>query len=177
MGDKLNLTGGRSEWETMDAQIQSIRKDYGRGETTVTIGPAKHLNADQLMAIFRAWRFRLIYQNPAVRASGAPGDTGAGTEISKNTPKKNTMEGLENPSAQVLTYFNGDDPTSTVKGKTNIDAKDIDAIYIGASSPAPATGFVTADIKEVKHRKVKVCLPDGTSASMIVLSGAPFTES
>jgi hypothetical protein len=177
MPSTLNLTGGRTEWETMNAQIQSIHKDYGRGETTVNIGPAKHLNADQLMYIFRAWRFRFVYYNPAVRASGAPGDTGAGTEISKNAPKKNTMEGLENPSAQLIRYFASDDPTSTLKGTTNIDAKDIDTIYTAASSPAAVTPFGTADVKEVKHRKVSVCLPDGTKASMIVLAGAPFTES
>jgi hypothetical protein len=176
MLNTLNLSGGRAEWLTMAAQIQGIHKDYGSGETSITIGPAKHLNADQLMSIFRAFRYRLVFTNPNLRATGNSGSGGSGgTEIAKNAPKKNTMEGLENPSAQVLAYYNGDDPTSTLKGKTNIDAKDIDSI-LTATTPTPVTPFGSSDIKEVKHREVQCCLADGTSISMIVLSGAPYTK-
>jgi hypothetical protein len=152
----LNLSNGRPEWATMNAQIQSITKDYGRGTTQVTIGPAKHLNADHLMSIFQAWRFRFITYNPAVRASGNPGTSSSGTEISKNAPKKNTMEGLENPSAQVLTFREADSPTGALKGQSFLDPKIISDI-LGAATPAPVPPFTDPDVKVMQPREVLFC--------------------
>jgi hypothetical protein len=171
----LNLSNGRPEWAAMNAQIQSITKDYGTSTTQVTIGPAKHLNADQLMSIFQAWRFRIITYNPAVRASGNPGTSSSGTEISKNAPKKNTMEGLENPSAQVLTYRDSDSPTGALKGQSFLDPKIVSDL-LAATTPTPVAPYVTADTKVLQPREVAVCLPDGTTAYMIVHSTAPYTK-
>lgn len=67
MGNTLNLSGGRSEWATMKAQIQRVSKDYGRGETSISIGPAKHLSAGDLAAIQLFNRARRAEENPMVR--------------------------------------------------------------------------------------------------------------
>lgn len=51
LANTLNLSNGRAEWATMNAQIQSISEDDSTGMTTVTIGPARHLSAGDLRAI------------------------------------------------------------------------------------------------------------------------------
>lgn len=173
MLNTLNLSGGRAEWETMNAQIQSIRKHYGSGETEVSIGPAKHLNANQLMDIFRAFRFRLQLIN-AGRGTGALGGTGSGgTEIAKNAPKKNTMEGLPNPSMLGIVYKDNDNPASAVKGKATLACKDI-ADILAATTPTPTGSFGAADVQEVKFREVLICSDPPTY--IIVPSGASYTK-
>jgi hypothetical protein len=175
MLNRLNLSGGRADWATMNAQIQSIEKDYGRGETQVTIGPAKHLNAQQLLDIFHAWRFRLISYNPAVRASGDPGGSSGATEISKNAPKKNTMEGLENPSAQVVAYHDSDLPTGSLKGQCIIDAKTINDLLL-ATTPTPAPTFGVTDIQTIQVREIAGCNASGQVVYMLALVSAPYTK-
>lgn len=172
----LNLSGGRAEWLTMNAQIQSIHKDYGTGQTQVTIGPAKHLNAAQLMDIFRMWRFRLITYNPAVRASGNPGTSSGGTEISKNAPKKNTMEGLTDESANTITYRDSDTPGGDVKGQSNLDPKLISDL-LAATTPTPTGVFFDADLKIMQPREIAVCDPiTGALQYIIAHSTAPYTK-
>lgn len=171
----LNLSGGRAEWATMNAQIQSIQKDYGTGQTQVTIGPAKHLNAAQLMDIFRAWRFRLLTYNPAVRASGNPGTSSGGTEISKNAPKKNTMEGLEDPSSQTITYRDSDSPAGDLKGQHKLDAKIIADVLGGVSSPTPAGTFSTGDLKVMQPRLCAFCDETGAIVQAIIHATGFFT--
>jgi hypothetical protein len=56
IGQNLNLTGGASAWASMNAQIQQIDEDVDAGETTITIGPAKHLGGDDLLEQTRAQR-------------------------------------------------------------------------------------------------------------------------
>lgn len=51
MANVLNLSGGHPDWETMDAQVQSVTIDEGTRETTVSVGPARHLNGADLRAV------------------------------------------------------------------------------------------------------------------------------
>lgn len=176
MQNTLNLSGGRAEWAGMAAQIQSIRKNYGHGTTEVTVGPAKHLNASQLLDIFRAWRFRIITYNPAVRASGNPGTTSDGTEISKNAPKKNTMEGLEDASAHAITYREGDSPTGAVKGQHNLDAKKI-ADVLAATTATPVAPFAADDLKTLQAREITFCDEAGNTVFAVVHTGGFYTKS
>lgn len=177
MFNTLNLSGGRAEWAAMNAQIQSIKKHYGSGETEVNIGPAKHLNADQLMSIFRAFRYRLMFINPALRGTGAVGSSGSGgTEISKNAPKKNTMEGLPNPSMLGIVYKDNDNPASDVKGKASLAGKDIAGI-LAATTPTPIAGATADTIKEVKFRELLVCDASNNQYYIIVPATAGYTKS
>jgi hypothetical protein len=176
MLNTLNLSSGREEWATMNAQIQGIQKDYGYGETAVTIGPAKHLNVTQMMDIFRAWRFRLVTYNSAVRSTGNPGSSSSGTEIAKNTPKKNTMEGLENPSAQSVTYHDGDDPDGDLLGKLLLDPKIVSDNLDAVPSATPVSGFTDEEMRTLKPVELAICTPDGGLAFIQVLAGAPYTK-
>lgn len=92
LGHKLNLTGGRSAWTTMDAQIQSITEDDGRGKTSITFGPARQIALGDLAAMFQWNRWRRYWYNPALRETA---DLGGGTSINlgEDTPKENTSDG------------------------------------------------------------------------------------
>jgi len=72
LANSLNLSGGAAEWAAMNAIIQSITKDYGSGETSVSFGPAKHINSGDLNALFQFNRMRRVWQNPSVRETGQP---------------------------------------------------------------------------------------------------------
>jgi hypothetical protein len=53
MHHRLQLSGGRDEWLTMDAQIQAVREDIATGTTQVTFGPPRHLEPTDLIAALR----------------------------------------------------------------------------------------------------------------------------
>ena len=67
LGNTLNLSGGRAEWATMAAQIQSLRTDDGTGAVSITFGPASHLNANDLAALWLYNRERYYLEHPIVR--------------------------------------------------------------------------------------------------------------
>ncbi len=69
-GSLLNLTGGRSEWTTMSAQIQRIEERVDLGQTRVTVGPAKHLGHADLVALLRPNRNRRISYRLNERTTG-----------------------------------------------------------------------------------------------------------
>lgn len=113
MGNTLNLSGGETAWTTMAALIQSITEDLGRGTTDIDVGPAKHLNAQELWSILSFWRFRLPIYNTLARASGIAGDS-TSVEINRNVPKSDTDHSTPHQdSAQLATMANtgGGSPT------------------------------------------------------------------
>lgn len=93
LANTLNLTGGRAEWETMDAQIQAIEENDGMGYTQISFGPARHLGAGDLATIFQFSRPRRVWNNPAVRASGEFADMGSDVQLGDNVPKENSTDG------------------------------------------------------------------------------------
>lgn len=58
-GDVLNITSAPdhgAEWATMAAQIQSVSWDIDRGNTTINIGPARHLTLEEFAGLLRTFR-------------------------------------------------------------------------------------------------------------------------
>lgn len=120
MGNTLNLSGGEAAWATMTALIQGITEDLGRGTTEINVGPAKHLNAQELWAILGFWRFRLPLVNTLARASGIAGD-GTGVEINRNIPKSDSNDGVnQKPAEQQITPNTG--VGATGNAVINLDA-------------------------------------------------------
>jgi len=164
MGNVLNLSNGRAEWSTMNAQIQTIRKTYGMGYTEVSIGPAKHLNAGELASIFNALRFRRVWYNPAVRSSATGG--GGNTEITKNLPKSNTVPANDNPM-----------DTTNSTGSTPADA----TIEMHSSVVATVVAGKTAvDVahppQNVKMIELATCDPEtGASYKRCMPAGGAYT--
>lgn len=48
-GIRLNLTGGRTEWATMDGVVQQVQHDLFSGETQATFGPPLQLGPSDLL--------------------------------------------------------------------------------------------------------------------------------
>lgn len=92
LAHKLNLTGGRTAWETMNAMIQRITESEGTGETTISFGPARHLAAGDLAAMFQWNKYRRYWYNPSLRETANAGDVG-GFSLGEDTPKENTSAG------------------------------------------------------------------------------------
>jgi hypothetical protein len=105
MGNVLNLTGGRAEWETMNALVQGVSRKYGTGQTRITIGPAKHLSAGELTQLFLINRNRRVWTNPALQ--GSPQLSNGAVALADKTTKENTMMGLEEKSLLVVSAVSG----------------------------------------------------------------------
>jgi hypothetical protein len=66
----LRISGGRTEWATMDAVVQQIEEDIDAGQTSVTFGPPARIEADTLVALVRALRGRRFSYNRTARTTG-----------------------------------------------------------------------------------------------------------
>jgi len=112
IGNALNLTGSRAEWETMQAQIQQVSFDFETGTTTVSFGPANHLGAGDLIERLRVNRgprwFYLIGNNRTNQADNS-GDIG------KATPKENST------TAEAVKNFQGIYETDNINASGNAD--------------------------------------------------------
>jgi hypothetical protein len=97
----LNLTGGRTEWTTMKALIQTVRRKWGTGRTEITIGPARHLTAADLTQLFLINRLRRVYMNPATQATAQLSTNGT-VALGANVTKENTNSGLDESNLLVL---------------------------------------------------------------------------
>jgi hypothetical protein len=70
-GVLLNLTGGRAEWASMQAQIQRVVENIDLGQTKIVVGPARHLNQGELTAWLRANTTRRISFRLKERTTGS----------------------------------------------------------------------------------------------------------
>lgn len=175
--NRANLTGGRTEWETMGAQIQEIEEDWGTKTTSIRIGVAKHLSADQLSALLNMSRWRRPWYNPLLKADNTVA-TGGEIPMPVTGGQANSVEGVENANAQPVTYYTTAPSGSTlgvIGGQINNDPKIIND-KLAATTHTVVSPFVTADLKVMQPREILVCLADGTSAYMIVHANAPYTK-
>ncbi|MDX1953332.1 MAG: hypothetical protein SFY81_14230, partial [Verrucomicrobiota bacterium] len=92
MGKRLNLTGGRPEWETMRALVQSVTEDATLGTTTIVIGAPQLLGRDDIMALLRMTRNRMRYTTATTRATGASSGGGS-VELGKAMPRGHVNDG------------------------------------------------------------------------------------
>jgi hypothetical protein len=92
LGHKLNLSGGRTEWETMVAQVQGIIEHDGRGETSISFGPARHIAAGDLADMFQWNRFRRYWYNPKLRETASYASSGS-VSLGADVPKENSQDG------------------------------------------------------------------------------------
>ena len=87
----LNMTGGLTEWQTMNAQVQRLTFDYDKATTVIHVGPATHLGAGDLIARLqsnRQPRWSLIFGNDRTSSSVSVDLT-----LGSTTAKGNTTSG------------------------------------------------------------------------------------
>lgn len=94
----LNVTGGATAWQTMNAMVQSVRiklinsptAGITSAETTVSCGPIAHLEPGQIIQLFNIFQNRDLSRiNPNERSSGLP-NGGANAGMPSQTAKENT---------------------------------------------------------------------------------------
>jgi len=118
MGNVLNLTGGRTEWATMKALIQTVTRKYGTGQTQVAVGPARDLSAGDLTQLFLINRNRRVWMDPSFQKS--PEIRGrAAVVLGAKTAKENSQTGLEERSLLVTSAASGGNIAQIMKDASN----------------------------------------------------------
>jgi hypothetical protein len=78
----LSLTGGRAEWATMNAAVQTVAHDIHAGTTLVQFGPAQQLSPQAFVEMLRANRTgRSTYQVLARTGTAAAAAISRGGEV------------------------------------------------------------------------------------------------
>lgn len=122
LGKVINLIGGRSEWETMQAVIQSVEEILDTGKTTLTLGPAKHLGPDDLSELTKSNRWRFSTRNASSRHTAVASGS-AYVEQGKFSQVENSSYGPGRYSK--LTFY---DPNNEGR-KISIDTSALEKAY------------------------------------------------
>lgn len=70
LGNVVNVTGGRAEWETMRALVQAEREDIDNGTKSITVGPPAFLTASDLVSLLFVTRTRATWTAPQSLETG-----------------------------------------------------------------------------------------------------------
>jgi hypothetical protein len=89
LGQLLNLTDGRTDWATMNAQIQQVTEDVDHGLTTIHFGPADHLSPQDIIELLRVNRGRVPTWRLNERATGEKAPSAGTADGPAHTPNKN----------------------------------------------------------------------------------------
>lgn len=88
MGFRILVSGGRPEWMTMMAQVQSCTRAIDSGYTTLQLGPPGHLSPGDVISLRMANRTRKSPSSSQLRTSTDPSIGGLGTiEIGSSVPR------------------------------------------------------------------------------------------
>lgn len=156
----------------MNAQIQSVREDYGSHETSVKIGLSKHLSSGQFQSLLNMWRNRRPWVNPLIRADNTAGGN-ATVDMQQTSGSANTTDGEVNHQAVVTRdYQNQTDPTSTIQGEMNHDSSLIHPILV-ATTP---TAVDSTPINKMAPRETLFCDMDGNQFYAIVLRTGYYSK-
>jgi hypothetical protein len=90
-GQLLNLTGGRADWAAMQAQVQRVEENIDLGQTTIVVGPAKHLGQTQITAWLRANRERRVSYRLSERTTGSGSGNAAKVQGGEHTPRSDSI--------------------------------------------------------------------------------------
>ena len=177
IGQRVNLTGARTEWATMGALIQSIHRSHETGKTEVVLGTPGHLGAADYIELLRMYRTRRIWRNPKSQLTGLA--TGQG-QVKQPDHTPDTNSASSDPPHKF----------STVKHDTD----DTHKIILDSSKPAApislaseSHGLILVSTKDlydsgdppvahaVRFREIDVCVA-GETKKMIVLCSLPYNS-
>lgn len=151
--NKLNVSGGRSEWLTMNALVWETVEDIDRGMTRLRVGPIVHLGPGDLIDLLRANRTPIWSVNiSTVRENGTMDNNGR-VEIGDQHPKDGVASGGERFKRLVMRGDTASNPDITAP---SLDI-DVDDLVAGGSG------------RDMKIRQMNVCTTDS--------DGNPVTKS
>jgi len=90
-GMLLNLSGGRSEWATMNAQVQRMQESIDLGQTKITVGPGKHLGHEDLAGLLRVNRLRRVSYRLGERTTGSGSGNAAKVQGGEQLPRSDSV--------------------------------------------------------------------------------------
>ena len=169
----LNISGGAAAWATANMTIAGTEIDLMTNHQRIDVGPAKHLTPQDWNELLQFFRSRQVFMFAGQRATGY-GDENTNVDMARNTPDANTVPGLALDSAVVqIQYATENDPTTSVIGKSNLDAKEISNI-LAATTPTPVVD--ATQMKTMQPREIKVCDDAGNPYYIIVHATAGHTK-
>ena len=149
-GRKLNLTGGRASWSSMDALVQQVTENVDQGNTSITIGPARHLGPDDLVTLLRAARTRSPAWKYVARTSGQAGDGGS-VDLSGLAVRNDSSRTSGETLNMLLTATSG----RTYAAKLNLDPSEVsDDTQIHELKPRELYIIESGDPSTAKKRQV-----------------------
>jgi hypothetical protein len=89
----LNFSGGAAAWATANMTIGGTEIDLMTNHIRIEIGPGKHLQPQDWNAMLQFFRYRRLYMDSSVRATGQ-GSSNSNVDMALNTPDANTVPGL-----------------------------------------------------------------------------------
>lgn len=97
MDNSLCISGGRPEWLTMNAQIQSITESFGDGGVEIVLGYPKELSAGDYARLMLVNRNRKAFSTASERATGKSDNAGS-VKLQTGAVKENSNAGLDEKS-------------------------------------------------------------------------------
>ncbi|HTH49409.1 MAG TPA: hypothetical protein VMB21_17970, partial [Candidatus Limnocylindria bacterium] len=152
LGCVLNLTGGRPEWLSARALVQTAEYDIDSGTTTLRFGPANHLGVADIIELLRAARQRRITISYSARLTGTKAGSGANglgllTPTTSAVPQNDgSMGKLRLQSLNNLIEI---DPALSELGTLSVVRPDGTRIGITALFPRGQSGGDTITLKAV----------------------------
>ncbi|HEV2693414.1 MAG TPA: hypothetical protein VG347_11010 [Verrucomicrobiae bacterium] len=161
----LNFTGGKAEWANANMTIAGSEINLMNNHQRIDIGPSKHLSPQDWNEMLQFFRMRQVFIFAGQRATGY-GNPDQTVDMARNSPDANTVGGLANDCAHVLTkYATENDPTTVVNGRSNLDASLIESVLATSSPTAKGTD---AGMRTMQPREIKVCDDAGNAYYIIV---------
>lgn len=116
---KVGLTNGLADWADMAAAVQQAEMDIESGTTRLTLGPSGILEADSLVALFRAARARRYSYRAPQRINAAQG--GAESEGSFHLPRERPSEADPGEMRQLRVSASIGEGEETIKHVVEMD--------------------------------------------------------
>jgi hypothetical protein len=137
----LNFSGGATAWATANMTIASTEIDLMTNHIRIEVGPSKHLQPQDWSSMLQFFRYRRLYLDSSVRATGLASDNN-NVDMAKNIPGENTVSGLAVDQQQAVV---GPD---AISGNTVVITKDATAgtIYVAQNDPSDNSELITGYI-------------------------------
>lgn len=176
LGQLLNLAGSRAEYAAMNAVIQEVTLSIDDGRTSITAGPPRQLNLNDVLDLLRANRARRRWTNPDTQNTGALSGP-SNVQLGRATASTNSI-----PGQGISTYF----AVKSTPNKIALDTRgvasggDFKILMDAGGAQKLNIDFANADWiaattlqKEIKVKLVEVCVNNVTK-HMLVLGSDPF---
>lgn len=166
-GMLANLTGGLTAWATMNALVQVATIDLAQGSTRVTTGTCGRLEADSLLALWRAAHFRRFSWNRLLRTDAAFASSGIKIDGGKQLAR--LLSDTSDPGIAAVKQYTGVDSGARTQ-KVVVDPA---SITFATSGNAAA---LTLQIREIPILKLE---SDGSFTIRLaqVLGSAAYGDS